>query len=62
MFRSKRSVMMGNYYEEEEMLKYAGTLIYDTELDIDQVADRFIEAFGDENRHIIEAIIADAEL
>lgn len=61
-FQSKQQVLMGEHFEEHEMFKFASQLIYDTEMDIDQVAIHFVEQFGESNRHIIEAILEEVEL
>ena len=39
------------------MVKVAGQLIYETDLDRDQVIDRFSELYGEENLYIVEQIL-----
>lgn len=58
-FRSKRMMEHECLFEQEEMLKFASNLIYESELDRDQVIDRFTEQFGEENLHIIDEILDD---
>lgn len=58
-FRSKRMMEHEHIFEEEEMLKFASNLIYESEMDRDQVIDRFIEQFGEEYLYIIDEILDD---
>lgn len=58
-FRSARMMNFERHFEEEEMLKFASKLIYDSQMDIDQVRAHFAEEFGDENMYLIEEILDD---
>lgn len=56
-FRSKKMMEYEHHFEQEEMLKYASNLIYESNMDRDQVTANFAEAYGEENLHIIEEIL-----
>lgn len=56
-FRSNRMMRLAEKYEEEEMYRFAAFLIYDQEMDHDQVIDRFVNEFGDDNQWVVEAIL-----
>jgi hypothetical protein len=56
-FRSKKMMEYEHHFMEEEMLKFASNLIYESDMDRDQVTARFTEAYGEENMHIIEEIL-----
>lgn len=58
-FRSARMMNFERHFQEEEMLKFASNLIYESEMDADQVRSHFAEEFGEENLYIIEEILDD---
>lgn len=56
-FHSMRMMQHSYQFEEDEMVKVAGQLIYDSNLERDQVIDRFSELYGEENLYIVEQIL-----
>jgi len=56
-FSSMRMMQHCYQFEEDEMVKVAGQLIYETDLDHDQIIDRFSELYGEENLYIVEQIL-----
>lgn len=56
-FRSKRMMEYEHFYDEEEMLRFINYLLYDTDLSIDHIRDRFANEFGEENSHILEEVL-----
>lgn len=58
-FRSARMMHFERHFEEEEMLKFAYSLIYESKMNTDQIRAHFAEEFGDENLYLIDEILID---
>lgn len=56
-FQSKQQVLTKHLLLEQEMLKYAYNLLYETNLDVDQVKHLFVEQFGEESIDFLEEIL-----
>lgn len=56
-FQSKQQVLAKHLLLEQEMLKYAYNLLYETNLDVDQVKHLFVEQFGEESIDFLEEIL-----
>ena len=56
-FRSKRMMEYEYAALEDEMLRTANHLLYETNLDVDAVRVRFAEMYGDENLYFLEEIL-----
>ena len=59
-FRSKRMMEYEYAALEDEMIRTANHLLYETNLDVDAVRVRFAEMYGDENLYFLEEILNDS--
>ena len=59
-FRSKRMMEYEYAALEDEMLRMANHLLYETSLDVEAIRVRFAEMYGDENLYFLEEILNDS--
>lgn len=56
-FRSKDRMQLENHLREEEMLRYISYMIYETQLNIDEMTDSFIDRYGEEHREFVDEVL-----